>query len=240
MGEIVMNERKWVEEKLWSFSLGKDPILTLGRLARYYHFVRKYSYKEIVQALREYLIRCDPHSNPDDWMDIIQSRAKNAGKYKLIDVNSVVVTQKELDLIATADGVRLQKLLFSLLCLAKFGNAVNPNNKNWVNHSCKDIFALANVAVPKNEQPYLINDLYRAGFLRFSHIIDNTNINVKIVDDDVEAESVIEIFDFHNLGNQYLRHLGGPYFECESCGMIIRKRSPRQTVCKQCAALPIL
>lgn len=237
MGEVIMNERKWVENMMGSLSLGKDPSVTLGRVARYYH-ARGFDRKEIIQALREYMIRCDPYINVDAWMDIIKLRAKHAGKYKMIEIDSISITQTEIDAVMSANGIGLQKLLFTLLCLAKFGNAVNPNNKNWVNRQCKEVFALANIAASQRAQMLMINDLYTAEFIRFSHIIDNTNINVKIVSEDKDADPALTVYDFRNLGNQYQRYLGAPFFECECCGLTIKRRSPRQKVCRRCGNYP--
>lgn len=79
----------------------------------------------------------------------------------------------------------------------------------------------------------MINDLWTLGYIGYSRVVDNININVKIIDDD----SPVEIFvnDFRNLGNQYMRYCGEKYIECQNCGKIIRQNKNVQKYCTECA-----
>ena len=53
-------------------------------------------------------------------------------------------------------------------------------------------------------------------------------------------EPVLNITKFNSLGYQYLKYLGEPYFDCELCGNII-KRKPgdkhHQKYCDRCATI---
>ena len=232
MSEIILNEREWVENALDRRELGKKPGETIGRLARYLYF-EGYRKDEIGSRIEDFLIKCDPTINVIKWQGIIDSVAKNAGKYKLIDVEGVLVTHSEMERIGRLKGKMLQKLMFTILCIAKYRNAVSKTNNSWVNYDAKDIFALANITVASKRKSLMINDLWREGYIGYSRVVDNVNINVKIIDED--SEQLVFINDFRNLGNQYMSLVGNGYVKCAECGIVIKRTSPSKKYCKACA-----
>lgn len=234
MGEIIMNEREWAECALRTLAIGDDPVFTLNILAKYYH-ARGCDRATITRLLRDFLLRCEPMINIDMWTGIIESRAANAKKYPLVEVNSIDITESEFAVIKSANGSQKQRVLFTLLCLAKFLNASRDKNRNWVNVSYREIFQCAGITLSKDRQAVLIGDLWREGFVKLSHIVDNTNVNVSFIDQ--SSPVCLTIYDLRNLGNQYLRYLGEPYIECQECGITIRKRSNRQKYCRRCSRL---
>ena len=233
MAEIVLNEKQWIEDAIQNASLGNKPSETLGRLARYY---RELGYKknEIMKMLEEFMIRCDPTINVIRWQLVIENSIKYAQKGNLINIQPISITKKELDMIGELPGLLLQRLMFTLLCLSKYGNAVNPKNNSWVNRDVREILSLANVKVTVKRQSLLFNDLWNAGYIGFSNIIDNINVNVKIIDDSNE-EVAMQIDDFRNLGNQYMMHIGDGYMVCKHCGAVVKRNAPNQKYCKECA-----
>lgn len=232
MNEIVLNEVEWVERALEAKSLGKDPSETLGRLGKYY-FAQGHTQKTISRLLEEFLIRCDPNINLIFWQDMIDFAAKRSNKYPLVTIDKISVTQSELDRIGEIDGSMAQRVLFTILCLAKYNNAINPNGNNWANRDFATIFSLANVKVTKKRQYQIINCLWNNGVIRFSNVVDNLNLNVLFVDN--EGEAVLTISDTRNLGNQYMMYRGENFMACESCGLIIRKTSNARKYCPECA-----
>ena len=233
MTEIVMNEKQWVEEAIQNASLGNKPSETLGRLARYY---REQGYKrdEIIQMLETFMIRCDPTVNVIRWQPVIENSVKYAQKRDLINIPPIPITRREIEKIGELHGLLIERLMFALLCLAKYGNAINPKNNSWVNRDVREILALANVKTTVKRQSLLFNDLWAAGYIGFSNIVDNINVSVKIIDDAV-SDAVMWIDDFRNLGNQYMQHIGDGYMSCQHCGAVIRRNSPNQKYCKACA-----
>lgn len=233
MSEIVLNEKQWVEDAIEASSLGSKPSETLGRLARYYHEMG-YKKSEVSKMLEEFMIRCDPSANIVRWQPIIDGSVKRAWKGSLIQVDPIEITQGELEKISKLSGVLRQRLMFTLVCLAKYGNAINPRNNSWVNRDIRDILALANIRTAVRRQSFLFNDLWREGYIGFSNIVDNINVNVRILDD--EGSAVMRIDDFRNLGNQYMQYIGDGYMVCQHCGLVIKRNSSRQKYCKDCAA----
>ena len=233
MTNIVLNEKACAEHAIANLTLGSKPIETLGRVARYY-YSEGYKKREIGSLLEDFMLKCDPTINIVKWQATIDRQVNSSDKYELIDIPGVVVTKSEMEQIKKIEGKLLQRLMFTMLCLAKYGNAINPNNNSWVNRKDKEIFSLANITITTKRQSLMINDLWTLGYIGYSRVVDNININVKIIDD----ESPVELFvtDFRNLGNQYMRYCGEKYIECQCCGVVIRKDSNVQRYCRDCAA----
>lgn len=56
--------------------LGKRPIDTLGRVAKYY-FANQYSKREVRSMLDTFLVQCDPSVSLSSWSDMLDKIAKN-------------------------------------------------------------------------------------------------------------------------------------------------------------------
>lgn len=232
MTNIVLNEKACAEFALENLTLGSKPVETLGRVARYY-YSEGYKKREIGNLLEDFMLKCDPTINIVKWQAAIDRQANSADKYELIDISGIAITKSEINAIQKIEGKLLQRLMFTMLCLAKYGNAISPNNNNWVNRKDKEIFSLSNIAITTKKQSLMINDLWSLGYIGYSRVVDNVNINVKIVDDDSPTE--IFITDFRNLGNQYMRYCGEKYIECQSCGKVVKQNKNVQKYCRECA-----
>lgn len=231
MREIILDEKSWAENVLNGLDLGKKPSSTIARLGRYY-YANGYGKLEIQNLLRDFIIKCDPYARIAQWEPFLESVAKHSDKYPLINIEGVEITKQEMAKINELSAKNLRKLMFTMLCLAKYGNAVSAKNNNWVNFPSKDIFTLANIKITSVRQSLMINDLWNAGFIGYSNLVDNININVKIV---MDGERELLITDFRNLGNQYLQHTEGGYIMCECCGACIKSTNNRRRYCQDCA-----
>lgn len=235
MKEIVLNEREWAKSAIDSLSLGKKPYDTIVRVAKYYKSegLRK---NDVRRKVEDFMIRCQPRLSLVKWDASITAAVNAAEKYPMICLTGVTVTDAEMRKIESLSSILQRRLMFTLVCLAKYGNAVNRSNGNWVNFEQKDIFQLANVTLSSKRQALMINDLWQSGFIGYSCLVDNTSISVKIIEDG-EAELFVD--DFRNLGNQYMRHYGGNYFECECCGLVLKvtNASSHQRYCDTCAGI---
>lgn len=232
MTNIVLNEKACAEHALENLTLGSKPSETLGRVARYY-YNEGYKKKEIGSLLEDFILRCDPSINIVKWQGTIDRQVNGADKYGLIEISGVEITKNEMDKIQQIEGKLLQRLMFTMLCLAKYGNAINPSNNNWVNRKDKEIFSLANISITSKRQSLMINDLWTMKYIGYSRVVDNININVKLIDND--SSTVLHISDFRNLGNQYMRYCGEKFIECQCCGKVVRQNKNVQKYCSECA-----
>lgn len=232
---IVLNEHEWAKEMIDSRSLGKKPFETLSRVAKYY-IDKDYSKKEVRSMLDKFLLQCDPTVSLPKWSDTIDIALSRALKYRAVKVDSVIITKDEMNKINALDGKQIRRLAFTLLCLAKYWIAVNPNSDGWVNSTDSDIMHMANINTSIKRQSLMYHNLNEAGLIQFSKKVDNTNVKVKFITD---GEPEIVVTDFRNLGYQYLKYLGEPYFECQNCGVTTKLSDPvkgvKQKYCKECA-----
>ena len=241
---IVLNEHEWAEDMIASSSLGKKPYETLSRVARYY-LDQSYPKRTVRKMLDTFLLQCDPTASLPKWADTIDGALERASKYKAIEIDCVRITKREIERIRALEKKQLQRLAFTLLCLAKYWMEVNPKCNWWVTNKDSDIMKLANINTSIRRQSFMYNQLREAGMIEFSKKVDNTNVRVCFAED---GETAIEVSDFRNLGNQYILFTGSSdYIKCERCGIVVRKtrvvpkelpghRGARQKYCKDCAA----
>lgn len=172
--------------------------------------------------------------NPVKWKATILKHVKGAKKYNMVQVNSVGITQQELDIISSVSERRLRKLLFTLICLAKFFNKRGNNTNDWVSTEYKDIFRMAHIFVTQSVQTKMLSELYNLGMISFGNKITNLNIHLNVIDHENEPVWIID--DFRDLGNEYVfRTETSDLFRCESCGLVIKKNRNVHKYCPQCA-----
>jgi len=233
---IVLNERDWAEEMIANRSLGKKPIETMRRVARYY-IDNGMSKKEVRRMLDSFLVQCDQTASIPKWTDSLDSALAWAMKYEAIEIESVNITKAEMAKIDSLGGKQVRRLAFTLLCLAKYWNAVSGKSDGWINNKDSDIMRMANINTSIKRQSLMYYNLREAGLIQFSKKVDNTNVRVCFIED---GEVVMRITDFRNLGYQYLMYHGEPYFVCANCGITAKiehpERGRRQKYCKECAA----
>ena len=85
----------------------------------------------------------------------------------------------------------------------------------------------------------MFGQLKDAGMIRFSKQIDNLSVQVLFAED---GDVALRVTDFRNLGYQYMKYHGEPYFECANCGITTKIANPenknsswKQKYCRECA-----
>lgn len=232
---IVLNEHDWARECIETRNLGKKPFETLCRVAKYY-LDKDYGKKEARKATEQFLLQCEPTASLPKWADTLELALNRALKYDAIQIDGIEITAPEMAKIDALEGKQVRRLAFTLLCLAKYWNLVNPNCDSWVNNKDSEIMRMANINTSIKRQSLMYYNLNELGMVQFSRRVDNTNVRVCFIED---GETVMTITDFRNLGYQYLKYHGEPYFECANCGLTTKISDPvkgmKQKYCKECA-----
>lgn len=236
MNDILLNEKEYAEKILESKYLNKKPSFDLRILSKYFAFEKEFTqnkiYLELVKIMEE---KYDKFSL-SKWQDMLLNMAKQAKKYPLVDIKYVPITKNELLSIENISSQPMKRLAFTLLCLAKYKNLVNPKNNDWVNYKFKDIFKMANISINKNAQSSMIFNMKNLGLIKMNNIVDNLCVNVCYVDK-ANSEEIIKITDFRNLGYEYLLYCGESFIRCKECGILVRKTSTNNIYCKDCSEL---
>lgn len=234
---IVLNELDWACDMIKEHSLGKKPYETLCRVAKYY--VNKgYTKKEVRKSLENYLLQCDTLASIPKWDYTLDMAIAYAIKYKAVKIDEIKITKSEMDIIDSVQSRQARRLAFTLLCLAKYWDAVNPDGDHWVNTRDSEIMKMANIKTSIRRQSLMYNELNKLGLIQFSRRVDNTNVRVLFIDDN--SDVVCTVTNFTNLGNQYHMHHGEPFFVCSNCGITVKRDNPKsskkQIYCKECAS----
>lgn len=231
---IVLNEIDWAADMIASKSLGRKPYETLCRVAKYYVKEGR-SKREVRKLLDEFLISCDHTASLPKWSDTMDYVVMRAFKYKPIEIDEIHITQPEMEKIDSLGSRQEQRLAFTLLCLSKYWDYVNPQGDHWVNSKDSDIMRMANVNTSIRRQSLLYHNLNKAGLIQFSKKVDNTNVKVLFQEN---GDLALTVTDMRNLGYQYLMFHGEPYFKCTNCGVTEKRdkkvgRIPKY--CRDCA-----
>lgn len=231
-----MRENEWAEQMIQSRTLGKKPSETLYRVARYF-LDEGYTKSEVRKKLDVFLIQCEPTASIPKWSDSLDYALNRALKYEAVNIKSITITKAEMERINALETKQVKRLAFTLLCLAKYWHIIMPNGDYWVNTQDSEIMSLANINTSIKRQSLMYWTLREEGLIQFSKKVDNTNVKVCFVED---GEPELVVSDFRNLGYQYLKYCGEPFFECENCGITVKYNDPvkgrKQKYCKSCAA----
>lgn len=231
---IVLNEHEWARDMIESRSLGAKPFETLSRVAKYY-IDKDYSKKEVRGLLDTFLLQCEPTASLPKWSETLDYAVARALKYDAIKIDCIEITKPEMERIDALDGKQIRRLAFTLLCLAKYWDIVNPQGDHWVNSKDSEIMRMANINTSIKRQSLMYFNLNEVGMVQFSKKVDNTNVRVCFIS---PGETVMTITDFRNLGYQYLKYHGEPYFECKNCGITVKNENTtgrKPKYCRECA-----
>lgn len=154
--------------------------------------------------------------------------------------NGIWITQAELDVIGQLKGKPLQRLAFTLLCIAKRGNLKYQNNKCLVSLGSNYdgwIRKLANFRHDTNERyQKKILELNHKELIELDKKSDEAGHAIfRVTFSEDKSEKVLYICNFNDLGNQYSDFVSGKYIICKNCGKIVENsKNNRRKYCEEC------
>lgn len=234
---IVLNEKEYAEECIKNKSISDKPFYVLSTLAKYYYHIHDFRKKKIIALLTEFMEENYPRydCNKLDWDNSIEKIAANAGKYTLFEIDGVWITEDEINTIANIHNKVLERLAFTMLCLAKLNDLRNSNNNGWVNLDAKDIFNLARISGSVESRYERLGSLYQLSLLELPKKNDNLSCRVTFINND--SDNKLFISDFRELGYEYLKYKGENFIRCRECGILVRgNKSGTKKYCNSCSA----
>ena len=247
--KYILNEKKYIENLIENKANEQieKPGALLPLLAQYYYEFKGYRKKKITDLLIDFLNTRYPsfEHNKKSWIETCAKIAKTTGGKPLLQVDELSITQKEIETITqNVNDKSLERLLFVMLCIAKYNNLKNPKNQGWVNTDLKDLFTLAKVKSNPQNRGKIIHTLINTGLIETAKRIDKVNLKVCFIDTDDNKNTVLftMIKDFRELGFQYNRLMNyGDYFTCEKCGITVKankQNNNKKCMCKKCLNEP--
>lgn len=231
---IILNELEEIEKVINSKSVNENELgNTIYLLTRYLYHEKGLRRVGIISYINNFMATACPNYHEWDWFNRIEKYALKAKNSPLMQIDSVPITQQELNCIEEIKDLKLEKLAFTMLALSKFCNMTYPGNSNWIKYEYKFIFELANITCTDKDRLMALRSLM------LKHIITRSKKNgvmkftVNIVDN--ESDAILNLSDFRNLGYEYLLYKGQNYTRCKRCGQLFKQsRNNRAEYCKSC------
>lgn len=203
----------------------------LSIMANYYYQVLQYRRPKIKEIIKDY---ANKHYDryDDRTAAMIDKIVDKAGKYKMLEYDSIIITKNEMQTIQALKDKTIEKLAFTLLCVAKYQKLKNPDFAGWCNMTEQELMTLAKIKNSKSKNyeditvgTIYLGKLYQAGLIKFNHHHSSDNTQVLFIDNDSEPELTITFLD--DLGYQYLTYRNKDkkkigYFKCLGCDKLIK------------------
>ena len=227
-----MNELIVVEEMISEVGVvSPTPYKEIYLLAKYYRY-KGYSKKEAENLIFEILEnKMDSFLKPQ-WEETVEKNVKivYSNNLELVIIDNIYITSEELNIIHSLSDRKERKLLFTLICLARFNNLQKKVNYNSVTNKSSEVTKLSNIGgTTKSALNAVYFSLRTKGLIDFfGQGKDYGNIKVKCMNE--ESEVILEITKLDRLGNLIEDELkimfdGYKRCECEDCGKVFKVKA---------------
>lgn len=208
----------------------------LGIAGKYLYQRENLKPRKLKKSLKDLASRLTPKGNLK-YKELIDKIA--SGDNKKVPINEIEyisITESEIKVIDNLKTSSEKRVAFTLLCLAKYRNEYIENNSGWETFSFSDIFSMANCNLNSSDRARVINSLVTKELIKPSKKITNCNYQVLFIDEDENAEIVMKITDFRDLGNTVLFYFGDDFDRCEICGRLIKykPKTKHRKYCFEC------
>jgi hypothetical protein len=217
-------------------------------VAKYFRKMLGYGAIRLERELIYFCIKQDSNFNPVIEADIIRKWVNSAMNYGLRKIESVLITQKEIDFLKTIELNKDRKILFITLILSKAIHNASTRKKSSKGHSENyyirnnnflDIIKLSgvrnmteiNLADLFHKYPALFTVYYPEKQLIKINYADNT-ANGLIIDKLDKLLDYYELFFGETIAKNSHRK-----FNCERCGRELEKANNSQKYCKECSKI---
>lgn len=218
---------------------------TIYRRAKYNYFIKnltdKKNYNNIIKFITD---NSQLGLTELELYELVQKTIKTVKKFSLKLVEHIYITQSELDFIVSLNDIKLEKIAFVVLCLAKYHNEVSDKPDSCIYFKLNEIKNMARINMSKVDFEYFYHNLYTAGVLQMNNSPTSTIQIVQFVSTDANDPIVLELkeVDYLELAYVYLswKNDGKGYARCQKCDRLMRqsKTKPRK-YCEECAKLSL-
>lgn len=231
--ELILNERAFAQRAIAAGDVGKKPSQTLGCIAGYL-LAEGMKKPQVEGQLHQFMQAHYADYNPVRWDAAIRRIAGRAASRPLLQADTVAVTQGELAAIQSLRSRPLERLGFTLVCLAKYAMLRNPANEGWVTQKWSALFRMAHVQAGVEKRAAMLHTLRENGMIAFSRSVDNLHIRVLFLQPWSEIACALD--DLREPGLYYLSLQGERIIRCACCGRMIKPKTNNQKYCPDCRA----
>lgn len=233
---VIFNEEEEAKTVLKTGKINKKPSLTLRPVIKYLHSLGK-NKEQIRQDVEEFMSENFPEYISSKWSDILDGLVNTYTKdgVKMIKIDSINITEKELEYISSLNDIKLEKLAFVILVYYKVKSQMSnkTSSEAWINFNNSEIFREAKIRLRIIDQSLMLHKLKNTGAIEISKSVSNESVKINYINE--ESPSLIQISDFREIVLNYLRWKGVARIGvCEHCAKLIELKSNKTTYCNQC------
>lgn len=241
MKNVTFSERRDIEKVLSSGEVTQDNIVyVISSLAKYNFSVKNMTDDENYKYIKDWLKIHYQYYVETELYHTIQQKISAAHTYNLLESDELIIYQSELDTILSSKDIRSEKVLFTLLCVAKLQKNIFGYQNGKYKFALTNIFKLARVHIPSVDRNNFMHNLFNNGYINAPFKVDDEQRYITFMSDgqdDIEVLKVNE-FDFNELAFVYenWKNDGAGFTRCQKCNRLIKqsKTKPRK-YCEDCA-----
>ena len=235
--EVAEAKKILADKNLDYFDIKKMTIL-----AKYFAYLGK-SKKEIYAALIDFCNSQEHIKYDAGDEDVIIKAMESLKKYKIRLPKVCVVTQHELDEIATINNFKTERIFFVMICLAKYAKETNtakvqkeyPEEKLIYWGTTAELFKLSRYSENFFNRNIIVGDIEDLKYIETKPNGDRTKNHIEINTYYKDSNPVIFFDNPEYVYKLYKAYKDGKLIRCEVCGNSIIKNSNRQSMCEKCA-----
>ena len=239
---VCFDERRDLTAYVESGIIEEDHIgRTIYKRARYNYFIKNLTDKKNYNDIIDFITANSTVGLTDfDIYEFVNKAINSAKKVGLKRVDHIYITKSELEFIASLNDIKLEKITFVLLALAKYHNEVSGEDNNMVYIKLSEIKNMARINMNRIDFEYFYANLYDTGVLQRNMSPTSTIQIVDFVSHNSEDEIAFELkeVDYLELAYVYLswKNEGKGYARCTICNRLMRqsKTKPKK-YCEECA-----
>ena len=236
---LILNEKKYAEDLYNGINNNiKSVVAKVGYLTRYF-CDRGDSDSDNYNNTVDWMSKNHENFDESCYSKLISDAVKKAHKKPFFNIENIVVTKSELEIISSLNNLRAEKILFVLLCMAKQQRDIYGFTNGLVNYSLPDLCKMARISVPTSDREYILYEIVQSGRLSYPKKNDTRCLMVNFIDESNDAALIINETDCQELAYVYLNWKnGGGYSRCELCGRLIRQtKKADKRFCRECAEI---
>lgn len=238
---LILNEEKYAKSIYDGKNEEEKSILSkVGYITRYLLYVENKNDDEIYCKSVEWMKKHHDNFEESCYSNLISDAIKMAHKKPFYNIDSIRVTQSELDIISSLNNLRAEKVLFVLLCMAKQQSMSMGFTNGLVKYFITDLCKMARISVPAEDREYILYNIIQHGFLDYPKKNNTKCLFVTFIDDIGEPVLSLNEIDCKELAYVYLnwKNDGKGYTRCQKCNRLMKqsKTKPKK-YCEECAKI---
>lgn len=238
---MIFDEASEAKKILADKNLDYFDIKKMTILAKYFAYLGK-SKKEIRAALIEFCNSQEHIKYDAGDEEVIIGAMESLKKYKIRLPKMCVVTQRELDEIATINNFKTERIFFVMICLAKYAMETNtsknpkeyPEEKLIYWGTTAELFKLARYSENFFNRNIILGDIEDLGYMATKPNKERTRNRIEIITYYKDSEPIIFFDNPDYVYKLYKAYKENKLIRCEVCGCSIIRNSNRQLMCEKC------